>query len=110
MTERLCSWCEQPLIETDFNTQFYLYLCDNNGCRHFRQPQGTRRKYPEPEVQGRRKATELPNYPAIRARAKANYHTARLLDIPSRKAVDYRSNKRLNELLKRSGKKMVKNG
>jgi len=101
MTKRLCSWCEQPLIETDFNREFFLYLCDNNQCRRFRQPQGTRRKYPEPEVQGRRKETELPSYPATRARARANYRTARLLGIECREAVDYRSNKRLNELLER---------
>jgi len=108
MTKRLCSWCEQPLIETDFNREFFLYLCDNNRCRRFRQPQGTRRKYPDPWVRPR-KATELPNYPVLRARAKANYHTARALGIPPKEAVDYRSDKRLNELLKRSGKRMVDN-
>jgi len=105
MTEPLCSWCGQPLIETDFNTKFYVYLCDNDRCRLFRRPQDKRSKYPEPEVQGRRKETELPSYPATRARARANYRTARLLGIECREAVDYRSNKRLNELLKRSGKR-----
>jgi len=106
MTKRLCSWCGQPLIETDFNREFFVYLCDNDRCRRFRQPQGTRRKYPDPWVRPR-KATELPNYPVLRARAKANYHTARALGIPPKEAVDYRSDKRLNELLKRSGKKTV---
>jgi len=103
VTERVCSSCAQPLIESDFNRLFYLYLCDNPKCRLFRQPQGKRSKHPEPEVQRHRKATELPGYPAIRARAKANYRTARLLGIECREASKCRSQRRINEALERAG-------
>jgi len=91
-------------MESDFNRCYYIYLCDNDKCRLFRQRQGVRSKDPEPEPEiQHRKATELPSYPAIRARAKENYRTARLLGIECREASKCRSQKRINQALGRAG-------
>jgi len=53
-TQVPCSGCGRLLIEVNFNREFFVHLCDHDGCPKFRQPQGSRRKYrgiPEEEDQ-----------------------------------------------------------
>lgn len=39
-----CKYCGQPLVEIGFNSQYYMSMCDNVRCLHFREPQGTRER------------------------------------------------------------------
>jgi hypothetical protein len=41
---RLCTECGSELIKLDWNTACYLFICNNLGCKRYRQPQGTEKK------------------------------------------------------------------
>lgn len=46
----ICKSCGFPLTERDFNSKYFVYLCENWGCRRYREPQQTRLKITyEPE-------------------------------------------------------------
>lgn len=37
-----CTWCQEPLIETDFNRSYCLRQCNNLDCRLYAERQGLR--------------------------------------------------------------------
>lgn len=45
-----CEKCGIRLTESDWNRDYFIHLCNTQGCPLFHQPQGSRPKYSETEA------------------------------------------------------------
>lgn len=111
-TEIPCPWCGQPLIEINFNSGYYLRICDNGTCPKFRERQGIREKglaemvgAPEPEIKKKPSTPHIlrKGYEPWLEAKKQNYRTLRNLGVPPKEAARKSSRKRTKEILAKGG-------
>ena len=50
--DKRCQACGEPLMEISANRDYFMHLCDNQGCPMWRQPQGYMGKNPDPTYHG----------------------------------------------------------
>lgn len=91
MDNEHCRNCEQTLMEMDFNTKYYVYVCDNWHCHLYRQPQANRAKEPALVVEQNRR-WQSP-YEAYKEQKRQRYHLLRDAGIPPTTANKMTSNK-----------------
>ena len=47
LIDKVCAACGKPLTEINGNRDYFMHLCETQGCLMSRQPQGYREKNPD---------------------------------------------------------------